>query len=93
MLYRKRSRVIFAVLTKNWPKNIIIPPQTQNYKSDPFDLVALDDHDLTQCKQRLRKVFRSIPDTIHAISAALFQSDMVALPVNPGVTDSKKSNH
>ena len=54
--------------------------QAQNFKLDPFDLVTLDDHHLTQGRKMLRRVLRSIPDTIHVVPSALFQFDTAALP-------------
>ena len=54
--------------------------QTQNLEFNLFDLVTLDDLDLTQCHKRLRRVLRRIPDTIHVVPSALFQSDMAAVP-------------
>ena len=44
-----------------------------------FDLVTLDDLDLTQGHKRLRRVLSSIPDTMYAVPSALFQSDTAAL--------------
>ena len=40
--------------------------------------VTLHDLYLTQCHQMLRRVLRSIPHTIHAVSSALIQSDTAA---------------
>ena len=54
--------------------------QTQNFEFDLFDLVTLDDLELTRGHKRLRRLFRSIPDTIHAVPSAFFQFDMAALP-------------
>ena len=45
-----------------------------------FDLVTLDDPDLTQGHKRLRRILRSIQDTIHVATSALFQSNVAALP-------------
>ena len=53
--------------------------QTQNSKFDLFDLVTLDDLDLSQGHKRLRRVLRSIPDMIHVVSLALFQFDTAAV--------------
>ena len=38
-------RSFYAFLTKIWPKNMHHTTQTQNYKFDLFDLLALDDLD------------------------------------------------
>ena len=50
--------------------------QTQSFKLSLFDLVTLDNHDLTQGNQRLRRV----PESIHALSSVLFKFDTAALP-------------
>ena len=52
-----------------------------------FDPVTLDDIDLTEGERRIRRVFRSIPVTVHAISLALFPSDIAALPGEAVETD------
>ena len=65
----------FAFLTKILPINMYHTTQTQNLKIDLFDLATLDDLDLTQGHNRLRRVFRSIPDTLHVIPSDLFQFD------------------
>ena len=54
--------------------------QTQNLEFDLFDLLTLDDLDLTQDHKRIRMVLSSIPDTIHVVSSALYQFDTAALP-------------
>ena len=54
--------------------------QTQNFKFDIADLVTLYDLDLTQGYKRLRRVHRSIPDTIHIVLLAIFKFDTAALP-------------
>ena len=59
--------------------------QTQNFYSDLFDVVALDDFDLTRPKaeaemgKKLESSLRDIPNTIHAASLALFQLDTASL--------------
>ena len=69
----------FSLSTKNVPKTYITPPKHQILRL-AFDLVTSDDLDLTRGHQRLRRVLKSIPDTIRAVSPALLQSDMAALP-------------
>ena len=54
--------------------------QTKNVEFTFFDLVTLDDIELTQGHKRLRRVLESVPDTIHVVPSALFQSDMAAFP-------------
>ena len=53
--------------------------QIQNFKFDLFNLVTLDNLDLTQGHKRLRRVLRSVPDTIHAVLFALFHFDTATL--------------
>ena len=54
--------------------------QTQNIPFDLFCLVTFDDIDLTRGQKRLRRLPRSIPDTIDAVFLASFQIDMLTLP-------------
>ena len=54
--------------------------QTQNFIFDLFDLVTLDDLNLTQGHEMPRRVLRSIPDTMYAILSALFHFHTAALP-------------
>ena len=54
--------------------------QTQHFKFDPFDLVILDDLDLTQGHKGLRRVLGSIPETIHVVPSALYQFNTAVLP-------------
>ena len=49
------------------------------FLSKLFDFMILDDLDLTQGHQVLRRVLRSIPGSIHAVASALFRSDAAAL--------------
>ena len=56
-----------------------IPPKLKILHLAVYDLVTLDDLELTQGHKRLRRVLRSIPATIHVVPSALFQSDMAAL--------------
>ena len=70
----------FALLTKISSKIIYHATKTYNFEFDLFDLVTLDDLDFTQGHKSLRKMLRSIPDTIHVVKSALFQFDTVDLP-------------
>ena len=54
--------------------------QTKTLNLTFFDLMTLDDLDLKQSHKMLRKVLRSIPETVHVVPSALFQFDMTALP-------------
>ena len=56
----------FAFFTKTDIKHEL-HAQNQNLHFDIFDLVTSDDLDLTRGHQRLRRVLRSIPNTIHAV--------------------------
>ena len=60
------------------PKNMHHTTET-NFLSKLFDFMILDDLDLTQGHQGLRRVLRSIPGTIHAVPSALFRFDAAAL--------------
>ena len=51
-----------------------MPHSTQTF----FDLVTLDDIELTKGHKRLIRVLGSIPDTIHVVPSALFQYGMAA---------------
>ena len=81
-LGRSKSVLVpfLAFLTKIRSKNMHHTTQSQNFKFGPFDFVTLDDLDLTQGHKRLRKVLRSIPDTIHVVPSALIQFGTAALP-------------
>ena len=80
----------FAFLMRNWPENFYHITQTQNSKTGLFDLVTLDDLDLTRGHQRLTVLSR-IPDTIFVVSSAPFPSDTSALPGEPSNDTSPKS--
>ena len=55
--------------------------QTHNLKTSYlFELVTLDDLDLTQGHKMLRTVLRNIPDVIHLVPSALFHSDTAGWP-------------
>ena len=70
----------FAFWTKIWPKNIYQTTQTQYFQFDLYDLVTLDDPDLTKGHKSRKRVLRIVPDTIDVLPSALFQDDMAALP-------------
>ena len=44
-----------------------MPLNTKIFNLSYFDFVTLDDLNLTQGHQRLTRVIRGIPDTIHAV--------------------------
>ena len=61
-------------------KNMHHTTQTQNFKFELFDIVALDGLDLTQGHKMLRRVLRIILGTMHVAQLALFQFGTAALP-------------
>ena len=54
-------------------KTCFTPPKPKISNLTSFNLLTLDDIDLTQGHKRLRRVLKSIPDTIKAFSSTLFQ--------------------
>ena len=58
----------------------ITPPKPKILFLTFFDLVTLDDLDLTEGHKRLRRMLRSIPDMIRVVPSALFQFDAAGLP-------------
>ena len=77
---KKCSRVIFCVLDEYLTQKHASLPHTQNFKLYVFNSVTLDDLELSQGHKRLRRVLRSVLDTIHAVPSAFFQFDTIALP-------------
>ena len=65
---------------KNWPKNMNHVTKTGHFNFRSHELVTLEDLGLTTGHHKLRRVIRSFPDTIDAISSGLFQYGTDALP-------------
>ena len=58
----------------------ITPPEPKILILAISNLVTLDDLVLTQGHKRLKRVFRSIPDTIRVVPSSLFQFHTATLP-------------
>ena len=67
---KKCSGAIFVYLTKSWPKDTYHSSILKILNLTFFDPVALDDLELSQGHKRLRRVLRSILDTIHAVPSS-----------------------
>ena len=83
--------LFFVFLTD--AKTCITLPKLKILNLTFFDHVTLDDLAFTQGHKRLRRVFRSVPVTIHVVTLALFRFDAAALP-GEAINDSlsKKKN-
>ena len=78
------QKVFYGHFFRSWRKSdrktLITLPILKILNLTFFDPVTLDDLELSQGHKRLRRVLRSILDTIHAVPSALFQFDTTALP-------------
>ena len=89
------QKVFYGHFLRFWrksdPKTCITPTKVKILKLPFFDIVTLDGHELSQGHKRLRRVLKSILDTVHAVPSALFQFDTAALP--GGASKDKKSKN
>ena len=84
--FKKCCRAIFALLMKSDLKRMYLTTQT-HFLYQLFDLVTLNEMDLTQCHKGLGKVLRSIPDTIHVIRRLYFNMIGLLCPAKRAMTD------